>query len=140
MRGIVVLLLAMVSMLLMCASAYAAGANLAGFHIGSIADWVPFLGSSLSGVLLVLVTMVPTLRKVGSLFTEAVIELNIFMAKYSGLLQGEVRADLMKVLSKFDVAFDLLAVIMGRFGAKKLSNFLSDVIKSEWFQQKSTPK
>ena len=99
--------------------------------------WLPFIGSGAVGIFFILITLIPAIRNVGFQFQDAVLEFNKFIAKWqSVLLVGEIKQDFMKVLMKFDIALESLAVIMGKVGAKKLQTFLSDIIKQEWYTSK----
>jgi hypothetical protein len=98
--------------------------------------WLPFVGSGVAGIIVTLLGLIPAIRGVGSNFTDAALELNKFIEKYKSVLQGDMKQDLMKVLWKLDVAFESLATIMGKVGAKKLGQFLSDIIKQEWYAAK----
>ena len=99
--------------------------------------WLPLLGSGAVGIFFILITLIPAIRNVGFQFQDAVLEFNKFIAKWqSVLLVGEIKQDFMKVLMKFDIALESLAVIMGKVGAKKLQTFLSDIIKQEWYTSK----
>jgi hypothetical protein len=138
MRKAVIALLAGMSTLLLVFGVYAADANSTGVAVFSsewLKEWFPFIGSGIGGIALTLITIIPSIRKVGSLFTDAALELNKLLSKYKELLSGDVKADLFKVLMKFDTAFEMLALIMGKVGAKKLQTFLQNIIKSEWYTQ-----